>query len=265
MAVVRTLLPPFPPPTWAEEKSTRTATSTTAGVEAAKEATAVSPVDQPPLAVDQPPLAVDQPNLAVDQPNLAVKEPDAAFDQPATLKAATEPPPKKKSTRGQTPTRRSARNVVAAKRRPTASPEMERSSPSHGLILSHHDNLDLDIDLSTDRDPEYPTAPQSLKPPPSPPPLPRALPTPALPTTASSTADLRYYSSSSPLTPAPSTPAQSTLPGQVLCFKSKMRNLYRLFLQCQILIIFSSYYMYCKLNYLKSIKQFTVNILAVCN
>ncbi len=29
--------------------------------------------------------------------------------------------------------------------------------------------------------------------------------------------------------------------------------------------IFSSYYMYCKLNYLKSIKQFTVNILAVCN
>jgi hypothetical protein len=177
------------------KKSARIATSTTAGVEAANAATAASPVDQPPLAVDQPPLAVDQPNLAVDQPNLAVKEPDAAFDQPATLKAATEPPPKKKSTRGQTPTRRSARNVVAAKRRPTASPEMERSSPSHGLILSHYDNLDLDIDLSTDCDPEYPTAPPSLKPPPSPPPLLRALPTPALPTTAPSTADLHYYSS----------------------------------------------------------------------
>jgi hypothetical protein len=128
-------------------------------------------VEQPPLAVDQPPLAVDQPAPAVGSNQHAVSTVVIVFLY------------RKKNRMEQTIKGKSAPSAVAVKRRPTASPEMESSTP--GLRISQNDDLNLEHDLNLDHDLrtddvrdcdlKFPATPLVFKPPPSPSSMPRGI------------------------------------------------------------------------------------------
>jgi hypothetical protein len=143
---------------------------------------------------------------AVDQRSPAVKEPATVSDQPAALTAATELPRAPSTRAPQTP----APPITAPH---TPAPPTPASS-------------------SLDQPTPAPPTPAPAQPTPAPPTPAPAQPTPAPPTPGPPT-PAPAPPSPAPPTPAPPTPALPTPsppnppPGQVLCFKCKMRNRHR--------------------------------------